>query len=59
MPELPDYERPPAVEVVAAVQFLPLPQFGMREARRGLISRALHGWHVVGGHCPQVHGRDH
>jgi hypothetical protein len=45
MPELPDYERPPVVEVVAAVQFLPLPQFGMREAVA--VSRAFDGWDVV------------
>ncbi len=45
MPELPDYERPPVVEVVAAVQFLPLPQFGMREAVA--VSRAFEGWDIV------------
>lgn len=45
MPELPDYKRPPVVEVVVAVQFLPLPQFGMREAVA--VSRAFEGWDVV------------
>jgi len=45
MTDLPDYERPPVVEVAVAVQFVPLPQFGMREAVA--VSRAFEGWDVV------------
>lgn len=43
--ELPEYERPPVVEVVASVQFVPVPQFGMREAVS--VSRAFDGWEVI------------
>lgn len=43
--ELPDYERPPVVEIVIGVQFVPLPQFGMREAVA--VSRAFEGWEVI------------
>lgn len=42
---LPDYRRPPVVEIVAAVQFVPLPHFGMREAVE--LSRAFEGWELV------------
>jgi uncharacterized protein (TIGR04255 family) len=45
MSELPDFERPPVVEVLAAVQFVPIAQFGMREA--ALVARAFEGWDVV------------
>jgi hypothetical protein len=39
---LPDFERPPVVEVVAAVQFVPIARFGMREAT--LAALAFEGW---------------
>ncbi len=45
MADLPDYERPPVTEVVVAVQFIPVPQFGMREAVA--VSRAFDGWEMV------------
>lgn len=45
MTDLPEYERPPVVEIVAAIQFVPVPQFGMREAVA--VSRAFEGWDVV------------
>lgn len=45
MVELPEYERPPASEVVVAVQFVPLPQFGMREALT--LARAFEDWEIV------------
>ncbi len=45
MTELPDFERPPVVEVVAAVQFVPLAQFGMREA--AMAARAFEGWDIL------------
>jgi uncharacterized protein (TIGR04255 family) len=45
MSELPDFERPPVVEVVAAVQFVPIAQFGMREAT--LVARAFDEWDIV------------
>lgn len=44
-PQLPDYERPPVVEVLIGVQFVPVPQFGMREAVA--VSRAFDDWEVV------------
>lgn len=43
--ELPGYERPPVTEVVAAVQFVPVPQFGMCEAVA--VSRAFEDWEVA------------
>lgn len=43
--DLPEYELPPVTEIVAAVQFVPLPQFGMREAVA--VSRAFEGWEIV------------
>jgi len=46
MPEtLPDYKSPPVVEIIAAVQFVPLPQFGMAEAVT--VARAFEDYSVV------------
>lgn len=45
MTDLPDYERPPVTEVVVAVQFVPVAQFGMREAVA--VSRAFDDWELV------------
>jgi hypothetical protein len=43
--ELPDYKHPPVVEIVAAVQFLPVPQFGIPEAVA--VARELPDWRIV------------
>ncbi len=43
--KLPDYESPPVVEIIAAVQFVPLPQFGMAEAIT--VARAFDDYSVV------------
>lgn len=44
--QLPDYERPPVVEIVAAVQFQPLRGFGMPEVVR--VAGALSGeWRIA------------
>lgn len=43
--DLPDFERPPVVEIVAAVQFSPIPQFGMKEAIS--VARAFQDWGIV------------
>ena len=46
MPEkLPDYKSPPVVEVIGAVQFDPLPQFGIAEAVA--VARAFDDYSVV------------
>jgi len=42
---LPDYRSPPVVEIIAAVQFVPLPQFGMAEAVTA--ARAFNDYSVV------------
>lgn len=42
---LPEFELPPVTEVTVAVQFVPIPQFGMREAVA--VSRAFEGWEIV------------
>jgi uncharacterized protein (TIGR04255 family) len=42
---LPDYERPPVVEIVAAVQFRPLPKFAMPEIVA--VSHAFDDWRVI------------
>jgi uncharacterized protein (TIGR04255 family) len=41
---LPDYKHPPVTEITAAVQFRPLPFFGIREVVE--VVRALDGWEV-------------
>jgi hypothetical protein len=43
--DLPDYERPPVVEIAAAVQFAPLAHFGMREALA--VARSFEGWELL------------
>lgn len=43
--QLPDYEHPPVVEIVAAVQFLPLRQFGMPEIVG--VARRLDDWDIA------------
>jgi len=43
--KLPDYKSPPVVEIIAAVQFVPLPQFGMAEAIT--VARAFDDYSVV------------
>jgi len=43
--KLPDYKSPPVVEIVAAIQFSPLPRFGMAEAIT--VARAFEGFTVV------------
>ena len=45
MPELPAFEFPPVNEIVIAVQFVPVPQFGIREAVA--VARAFEGWEIV------------
>lgn len=45
MTPLPDYERPPVTEVVASIQFLPIPNFGMGEAVA--VAREFPEWEVV------------
>jgi len=46
MPEkLPDYKSPPVVEVIGAVQFDPLPQFGIAEAVA--VARSFDDYSVV------------
>lgn len=45
MAELPEFEFPPVTEIVIAIQFVPVPQFGMREAVA--VSRAFEGWELV------------
>jgi len=42
---LPDFERPPVVQIIASVQFLPLPQFGMAEILT--VAREMDGWDVL------------
>lgn len=42
---LPDFERPPVVEIVAAVQFVPLPRFGMPEVVS--VARAFSDWRIL------------
>lgn len=42
---LPDYERPPVVEIIAAVQFRPLQKFAMPEIVA--VARAFDDWNVV------------
>src|SRR4051812_16865967 len=42
---LPDFKDPPVTEVVAAVQFVPLAQFGMPEVIS--VARAFEGWTIV------------
>lgn len=44
--ELPDYERPPVVEIVVAVQFQPLRRFGMPEIVR-LAQGLGEGWRIA------------
>lgn len=43
--ELPDYKRPPVVEIIAAVQFLPLPMFGA--AQVVAIGKEFEEWTVI------------
>jgi hypothetical protein len=43
--ELPDYRQPPVVEIIAAVQFVPLPVFGAPQVVA--IGKALDDWTVV------------
>ena len=43
--KLPDYRSPPVVEIIAAVQFVPLPQFGMAEAIT--VARAFDEYSVI------------
>jgi hypothetical protein len=43
--ELPDYKRPPVVEIIAAVQFAPFPMFGIGQIVA--IGRAFDDWEVV------------
>lgn len=43
--KLPDYKSPPVVEIIAAVQFVPLPQFGIAEAIT--VARAFDDYSVV------------
>lgn len=45
MTELPEYELAPVTEIVVAVQFVPVSQFGMREAVA--VSRAFEGWELI------------
>jgi len=45
MAELPQFEAPPVREIVVAVQFVPLAQFGAREALSA--ARAFEGWELV------------
>lgn len=45
MVELPEYEFPPVTEIVIAIQLVPVPQFGMREAVA--VSRAFEGWEII------------
>ena len=42
--QLPDYHDPPVVEIVAAVQFVPLPRFGMPEIIA--LARSFDGWQI-------------
>ncbi len=42
---LPDFRDPPVIEIVAAVQFRPLPQFGMPEALE--VARATPEWRIL------------
>lgn len=43
-PQLPDYERPPVVEIIAAVQFVPVPVFGATQIVE--VGKALPEWTV-------------
>lgn len=45
MTDLPDYDRPPVTEIVAAVQFAPLAHFGMREVIA--VARSFEGWELI------------
>lgn len=42
---LPDFKDPPVTEIVLAVQFRPLPQFGMPEAIE--VAKVSPGWRVI------------
>ncbi len=44
-PQLPDYKRPPVVQIIAAVQFMPLPRFAMPEVIA--VARAFESWRIV------------
>lgn len=43
--QLPDYERPPVQEIIAAVQFVPVPRFAMAEVVA--VARVFDDWSVV------------
>lgn len=45
MANLPGFDLPPVREIVIAIQFVPVPQFGIREAVA--VSRTFEGWEIV------------